>query len=146
MKPYNINVRDIFEAFEAWEIEDPNYLKDKFDKPTGKMVELTGIQYPDKNIKNGLSYINCHKKKFKFGRFVEDVMIPYHKKQRQSFREFKNQLRFFIKMFDKKRHKEIKIKAKVINKSTYDKNRDFITDRQRKYRKAKRKINQPELI
>jgi hypothetical protein len=146
MKPYNLNVRDIFEAFKAWDIEDPEYLKDKFDKPTGKMLELTGIHYPDKNIKSGLSYINRHNKKFKFGRFVEDVMIPYHKKQRQAFREYKNQLRFFIKMFDKTRHKEIKIKAKIVNKNTYNKNKEFLTDRQRKYRQAKKKINQPELF
>jgi hypothetical protein len=146
MKPYNLNVRDIFEAFKAWEIQDPNYLNNQCDKPTSKMRDLTGIKYPDKNIKNGLSYLNCHSKKFKFGRFVEDVLIPYHKKQRLAFREFKNKSRFFIKMFDKTRHKEQKIKTKVINKNRYARNKDFITDRQRKYRQAKKKINQPELF
>jgi hypothetical protein len=49
-------------------------------------------------------------------------------------------------MFDKTRHKEIKIKAKIVNKNTYNKNKDFINNRQRKYRQAKKKINQPELI
>jgi hypothetical protein len=146
MKPYNLNVKDIFEAFKAWDIEDPNYLSDNFDRPTNKMHELTGIRYSNKNTRNGVSYFDCHNKKFKFGRFVEDVMVPYHIKQRQAFLDFKNKLRFFIKMFDKTRYKEAKIKINILNKNRYAKNREFITDRQRKYRKAKRKINQQELM
>jgi len=146
MKPYNINVRDMFEAFKAWEIEDPNYLNNQCDTPTSKMLDLTGMKYPDKNIKNKLSYFTCHGKKFKFGRFIEDVIIPYHKKHRQAFREFKNKLRFFIKMFDKTRHKEIKIKTKNANKNRYVRNKVFIRDRQKIYRQAKKKINQQEMI
>jgi hypothetical protein len=146
MKPYNLNVKDIFEAFKAWDIEDPNYLNNECIGSVSKMRSLTGIEYPDKNIKDGLSYFTCHGKKFKFGRFIEEILIPYHKKQKKAFREFTNKLRFFIKTFDKTRQKERKLKTKKDNKNRYVRNKVFIMERQRNYRQAKKKINQPDLL
>lgn len=145
MKPYDLNSRDIYKAFKAWEIEDMHYLRNDLEKPTSKMFMLTGLHHPNKNLKRDLTYYNNKGEKYKFGRFIEEIILPFHKKQREAYLKFKRQMRFFIKMFDKIRHKNNVIKHRLRTSDHYQKNKEFLKDRERKYKKLKR-INQQELL
>ena len=145
MKPYDLNSRDIYKAFKAWEIEDIHYLRNDLEKPTSKMFMLTGLHHPSKNLKKDLTYYNNKGEKYKFGRFIEEIILPFHKKQREAYLKFKRQMRFFIKMFDKIRHKNNVIKHRLRTSDHYQKNKEFLKDRERKYKKLKR-INQRELL
>lgn len=145
MKPYDLNSRDIYKAFKAWEIEDMHYLRNDLEKPTSKMFMLTGLHHPSKNLKRDLTYYNNKGEKYKFGRFIEEIILPFHKKQREAYLKFKRQMRFFIKMFDKIRHKNNVIKHRLRTSDHYQKNKEFLKDRERKYKKLKR-INQRELL
>ena len=145
MKPYDLNSRDIYKAFKAWEIEDMHYLRNDLEKPTSKMFMLTGLHHPSKNLKRDLTYYNNKGEKYKFGRFIEEIILPFHKKQREAYLKFKRQMRFFIKMFDKIRHKDNVIKHRLRTSDHYQKNKEFLKDRERKYKKLKR-INQQELL
>jgi hypothetical protein len=145
MKPYDLNSRDIYKAFKAWEIEDMHYLRNDLERPTSKMFMLTGLHHPSKNLKRNLTYYNNKGEKYKFGRFIEEIILPFHKKQREAYLKFKRQMRFFIKMFDKIRHKNNVIKHRLRTSDHYQKNKEFLKDRERKYKKLKR-INQQELL
>ena len=145
MKSYVLNSRDIYKAFKAWEIEDMHYLKNDLERPTSKMFILTGLHHPTKNLKRDLTYYNNKGEKYKFGRFIEEIILPFHKKQRKAYLKYKRQMKLFIKMFDKIRHKDNVIKHRLRTSDHYQKNKEFLKDRERKYKKLKR-INQQELV
>jgi hypothetical protein len=146
MKPYVLNSRDIYGAFKAWEIEDAYYLKNDLERPTSKMFEMTKLHHPTKNLKQELTYYNNKGEKYKFGRFIEEIILPFHKKQRKAYLEFKRQMKFFIKMFDKIRHADNVVQHRLRTSNHYQKNKEFLKDRERKYKRLKRRINQPELL
>ena len=54
-------------------------------------------------------------------------------------------MRFFIKIVVKIRHKNNVIKHRLRTSTHYQKNKEFLKDRERKYKKLKR-INQQELL
>jgi hypothetical protein len=145
MKSYVLNSRDIYKAFKAWEIEDMHYLKNDLERPTSKMFILTGLHHPTKNLKRDLTYYNNKGEKYKFGRFIEEIILPFHKKQRKAYLKYKRQMKLFIKMFDKIRHKDNVIKHRLRTSDHYQKNKEFLKDRERRYKKLK-KINQQELL
>ena len=145
MKPYVLKSRDIYEAFKAWEIEDMYYLKNNLERPTSKMFEMTKMYHPTKNLKQELTYYNNKGEKYKFGRFIEEIILPFHKKQRKAYLKFKRQMKLFIRMFDKIRHKDNITKHRLRTSDHYQKNKEFLKDRERKYKKLKR-INQQELV
>jgi hypothetical protein len=145
MKSYVLNSRDIYKAFKAWEIEDMHYLKNDLERPTSKMFILTGLHHPTKNLKKDLTYYNNKGEKYKFGRFIEEIILPFHKKQRKAYLKYKRQMKLFIKMFDKIRHKDNVIKHRLRTSDHYQKNKEFLKDRERRYKKLK-KINQQELL
>jgi hypothetical protein len=145
MKSYVLNSRDIYKAFKAWEIEDMHYLKNDLERPTSKMFILTGLHHPTKNLKRDLTYYNNKGEKYKFGRFIEEIILPFHKKQRKAYLKYKRQMKLFIKMFDKVRHKDNVIKHRLRTSDHYQKNKEFLKDRERRYKKLK-KINQQELL
>ena len=146
MKPYVINFKDIYKAFKAWEAEDLSYFKNELHRPLSKMFELTKLRHPNRNLKQELTYYNNKGVKYKFGRFIEEIIIPFHKKQREAYLEFKKRMKFFIKTFDKVRHKDTAVKHRLRTSYHYQKNKEFLKDRERKYKKLKRIINQQELI
>jgi hypothetical protein len=110
------------------------------------MFELTKLRHPNKNLKQELTYYNNRGVKYKFGRFIEEIIIPFHKKQRKAYLEFKKRMKFFIKTFDKVRHKDNVTKHRLRTSHHYQKNKEFLKDRERKYKKLKRIINQQELL
>ena len=55
-------------------------------------------------------------------------------------------MKFFIKTFDKVRHKDNVTKHRLRTSHHYQKNKEFLKDRERKYKKLKRIINQQELL
>jgi len=146
MKPYVINFKDIYKAFKAWEVEDLSYFKNELHRPLSRMFELTKLRHPNKNLKQELTYYNNRGVKYKFGRFIEEIIIPFHKKQRKAYLEFKKRMKFFIKTFDKVRHKDNVTKHRLRTSHHYQKNKEFLKDRERKYKKLKRIINQQELL
>jgi len=145
MKPYALKARDIYKAFKAWEIEDMHFLRNDLERPTSKMFVMTGLHHPSKNLKKDLTYYNNKGLKYKFGRFIEELIIPFHKKQRKAYLEYKRKMKFFIKTFDKVRHKDNVIRHRLRTKDHYQKNKEFLKERERRYKKIKRS-NQPELL
>lgn len=146
MKPYALKAKDIYKAFKAWEVEDMHFLTNDLERPKSKMFILTGLYHPNKNLKKDLTYYNNKGVKYKFGRFIEELIIPFHKKQREAYLEFKRRMKFFIKTFDKVRHKDNVTKHRLRTSYHYQKNKEFLKDRERKYKKLKRIINQQELL
>lgn len=146
MKPYVINSRDIYKAFKAWESEDAEYLKNELERPLSEMFKMTKLKHPTRNLKQELTYYDNKGSKLKFGRFIETIIVPFHKKQRQAYLEQRRKIKFFIKTFDKTRYKDRLLKQRVLVNNHYKKNREFLKERERMYKKLKRKNNQPQLI
>ena len=146
MKPYVINSRDIYKAFKAWESEDAEYLKNELERPLSEMFKMTKLKHPTRNLKQELTYYDNRGSKLKFGRFIETIIVPFHKKQRKAIVEARQKLKTWIKIFDPARYKLDAEKARVRNKDNYEANKEFISKRQNEYRRLLRKINQPKLI
>lgn len=145
-KPYVINLKDIIKASNAWKTEDPEYLKNEFAKPVTKMKQLTKMETPNqKYYPKDLSYYR-YNKKYNFGKFVDEIIIPFHKKQRKAIIEARERLNTWIKIFDPERHKRNVEYAKIRNKNRYEANKEFISKRQNEYRRLLKKINQQKLI
>ena len=146
MKPYVINSRDIYKAFKAWESEDAEYLKNELERPLSEMFKMTKLKHPTRNLKQELTYYDNKGSKLKFGRFIETIIVPFHKKQRQAYLEQRRKIKFFIKTFDKTRYKDRLLKQRILVTNHYKKNKEFLKERERMYKKLKRKNNQPQLI
>jgi hypothetical protein len=139
-KPYVINLKDIIKASIAWKTEDPEYLKNEFAKPISKMRELTKMEVPNKKYyPKDLSYYR-YNKKYNFGKFVDEIIIPFHKKQRKAIVEARQKLKTWIKIFDPERYKFDVEKAKVRSKDNYEANKEFILKRQNEYKKILKKL------
>ena len=146
MKPYVINSRDIYKAFKAWESKDVEYLKNEIERPLSEMFKITKLKHPTKNLKQELTYNDNKGLKLKFGRFIETVIVPFHKKQRKAYLEQRKKIKFFIKTFDKARYKDRLLKQRISVSNHYQRNKEFLKERERMYKKIKRRNNQPELL
>jgi hypothetical protein len=143
MIPYNIHARDIFRAYQAWLIEDMEYIKKEF--VPYKMENSAGLIRPDKKNpqlyrRNGI--------KLKFSAWFTTSVIRYHKKQREAYIDYCKRQHEFIKLYDTFRYQE-KIKRDTISSTLQRKNN---SNEKKQYRKLSiiinrnKKINQPELL
>jgi hypothetical protein len=143
MIPYNIHARDIFRAYQAWLIEDMEYINKEF--VPYKMENSAGLIRPDKKNpqlyrRNGI--------KLKFSAWFTTSVIRYHKKQREAYVDYCKRQHEFIKLYDTFRYQE-KIKRDTISSTLQRKNN---SNEKKQYRKLSiiinrnKKTNQPELL
>ena len=140
IKPYVLHAREVFKAFKAWEIEDPNYLENVLIKP--KIKNKAGLSHPNK--RDTRQYRNKKGEKIRFSRWFYDAVLSLHKKQKEAMTEFRNKIRKYIRLFNPDLYQFILDRDRLASKKTYKKHGDFI----RKTKKLAARINknQPELL
>ena len=136
IKPYLLHARDLFKAYLAWEKEDMNYIKENFVEYKLERSS-TGLIHPNK-IDPRL-YRGRNGKKKIFGRWVNDSVLLYHKKQVEAAKIWTKNRKLFIKIYDPDRYEQNRIKNKEYTKNNYLKNREFNIMHAKMYKKLKNK-------
>lgn len=142
IKPYLLHSRDIYKAFKAWEIEDMNYIDEEF--VPYNLKNKTGLSHPE--ARDVRLYRNKKGNKLRFGRWLGDCVLRFHKKQVKAIRTYGINYKLFIKIYDQERYKEILKRDKINSAKTYKKNREYKLKLAKIYSKLKKQNNQPELI
>lgn len=134
--PYKINFKDIYEAYQAWLIEDMDYIKNNFVAHVTK--NKAGL-----NRKNAQGY-RKRGVKIAFSTWLQKSVVRYHKKQKEAYTEFVKLQHIYIKTYDPDRY------YKTVERIKYLRKGEKYKIRERQYRKMyrlnKRQNNQPELI
>ena len=142
IKPYLLHARDLYRAFKAWEIEDMEYIKKelvpyKLENKIGAIdpskIDLR-LYRDKKNIKKG------------FGRWVQQAVVSFHKKQVDAITKFYAVQYEIIKLYDPGRHEELSKRKRITAKKHYHKNKNNISTIGKIYRRLKKKIDQPVLL
>lgn len=122
IKPYALHAREVFKAYKAWEIEDPNYLKDELIEP--KIKNSGGLSHPNK--RDTRQYRNRKGEKMRFSRWFYDAVLSLHKKQKEAMTDFRCRIRKYIKLFNPDRYQFMLDRDKISSKKTYKRNGEFI--------------------
>lgn len=142
IKPYLLHSRDIYKAFKAWEIEDMNYLEEDF--VPFRIRNKTGLVHP--NTRDSRLYRDKRGDKLKFGRWLGDSVLRYHKKQVEAMKVYGINYKLFIKLYDQERYKEILERDKISSARTYIKHKEYKLKVSKIYRELRKQTNQPKLI
>lgn len=142
IKPYLLHSRDIYKAFKAWEIEDINYINEEL--VPYDLKNKTGLSHP--GARDVRLYRNKKGSKLRFGRWLGDSVLRFHKKQVKAIRTYGINYKLFIKIYDQERYKEMLKRDKINSAKNYIKNKEYKLKVSRIYNKLKKQNNQPELI
>ena len=142
IKPYLLHARDLYRAFKAWEIEDMEYIKKEL--VPYKLENKIGAIDPSK------IYLRLYRDKKnikkRFGRWVQQAVVSFHKKQVDAITKFYAVQYEIIKLYDPGRHEELSKRKKITAKKHYHKNKNNISTIGKIYRRLKKKIDQPVLL
>jgi len=119
MTPYLIHARDIFKAYNAWLIEDMDYIKNEF--APYKMENKVGIIYKNKQNPTLYKYNNIKKS---FSQWFQQSVLRFHKKQVESNLEFTKKERIYIKLYDEEKYELILKRNKEKHIKNYKENGD----------------------
>ena len=136
MYPYKINFKDIYEAYQAWLIEDMNYIENNFVAHVNKNKAGVNRKNPQGYRKKGIKII--------FSKWLQKCVVRYHKKQKEAYTEFVKLQHIFIKTYDPDRYHRTLKRIKTLRKSEKYKTREKHYGKM--YRLNKKQINQPELL
>ena len=142
IKPYLLHARDLYRAFKAWEIEDMEYIKKEL--VPYKLENKIGAIDPSK-IDLRL-YRDKKNIKKRFGRWVQQAVVSFHKKQVDAITKFYAVQYEIIKLYDPGRHEELSKRKRITAKKHYHKNKNNISTIGKIYRRLKKKIDQPVLL
>jgi len=142
IKPYLIHARDIYKAFKAWEIEDMNYINKEF--VSYNIKNKAGLIHP--NTRDSRLYKDKRGNKLRFGRWLGDAVLRYHKKQVEAIKIYGINYKYYIKLYDQERYKEILRKDKITSAKNYIRNKEYRLKVSKIYRQLKKQTKQPELI
>jgi len=142
IKPYLLHSKNIYEAFKAWETEDMNYINEEF--VSYDLKNKAGLIHP--NTRDSRLYRDKKGNKLRFGRWLGDAVLRYHKKQVKAIKTYGINYKLFIKIYDQERYKEILRRDKITSAKTYIRNKEYKLKVSKIYRKLKKQNNQPELL
>jgi len=137
IRPHVLHARDIYKAFKAWEIEDQKYLEIELVKP--KLINRAGLRHPTK--RDTRQYRNKKGEKIRFSRWIHDVVLTLHKKQKEAVTDWRIRIRKYIKLFNPDRYQFILDRDKEYSKNTYKRDGEYI----RKSKSISYKLNKKQL-
>ena len=145
MVPYNIHARDIYRAYQAWLIEDMDYIE----------KELVPFEIKNKAgiiKKNNPRFYVRKGKKLKFGVWFSNCVLRFHKKQHSAYTEFCKNTYTYIQLYDEERYESTKKRKRENMRNLPEEKREQNRIYGRAYKKIKKKFikdnefKQPELI
>jgi len=144
IKPYLLHARDLYRAFKAWEVEDIEYIKNELIPY--KLENKAGLIHP--NAKDPRLYRDKKNIKKKFGRWVDQAIIPFHKKQGIAMKKFLINNYNNIKLYDSERHEENLIRIRASGAKNYKKNKVYKLKASKIYSRLRKekKNNLPVLL
>jgi hypothetical protein len=142
IKPYLLNSRDVYKAFKAWKIEDMNYINEELVSYDVK--NKTGLVHP--NTRDSRLYNDKRGNKLRFGRWLGDSVLRFHKKQVAAIKIYGINYKLFIKIYDQERYKEMLKRDKINSAETYIRNKEYKLKVSKIYKQLKKQVKQPELI
>jgi hypothetical protein len=148
MVPYNIHARDIYKAYQAWLIEDMDYIKKELVLfETKNKAGIVKKSNPQSYRRRG--------KKLKFSVWFSGAVLRFHKKQHSAYTEFCKTTYTYIQLYDEERYESTKMRKRENIKKLPEEKKEQNRIYGREYKKIKRKLNQdnkfneskqPELI
>jgi hypothetical protein len=148
MVPYNIHARDIYRAYQAWLIEDMDYIKKELVLfETKNKAGIVKKSNPQSYRRRG--------KKLKFSVWFSGAVLRFHKKQHSAYTEFCKTTYTYIQLYDEERYESTKMRKRENIKKLPEEKKEQNRIYGREYKKIKRKLNQdnkfneskqPELI
>ena len=148
MVPYNIHARDIYKAYQAWLIEDMDYIKKELiPLETKNKAGIVKKSNPQSYRRKG--------KKLKFSVWFSGAVLRFHKKQHSAYTEFCKTTYTYIQLYDEERYESTKMRKRENIKKLPEEKKEQNRIYGREYKKIKRKLNQdnkfneskqPELI
>jgi len=102
--PFVMHARDVYQAFQAWEKEDQNYIDTVLVPPEeGCEKDITK--------KQPVSYRDPRGKKKTFGRFFGDNVLRRHKKQSEAMTQYAKNMKVWTELYAPEFHEEKRRKA-----------------------------------
>ena len=142
IKPYLLHARDLYRAFKAWEIEDIKYINHEL--APYKLENKSGLIHPNK--RDPRLYRDKKNIKKRFSRWIDQAIIPFHKKQVVVMKQFYTNYYNIIKFHDPERHEKTLVRIRACGAKNYKKNKKYILKAGKIYRRLKKKIDQPVLL
>lgn len=134
--PNKINFKDIFQAYQAWLIEDTDYIKENFAHYEVK--NKAGI------IKNNPQSYRRKGVKLIFSKWFQKICSRFHKKQYDAYVSFAKRQHELIKEYDPLRYERLLKNNKIRKQDEQYKERSRLYSKM--YRENKKQKNQPELL
>ena len=145
MVPYNIHARDIYRAYQAWLIEDMDYIKKELiPLETKNKAGIVKKRDPRSYRRKG--------KKLKFSTWFSGSVLRFHKKQRFAYTEYCRNTYTYLQLYDEERYEKTKMRKRENMKKLSEERKEQNRLYGREYKKIKRKLikdnkyNQPELL
>lgn len=145
IKPYLLHARDLYRAFKAWEIEDMDYIKNELVPYEFK--NKAGLIHPNKKL-DPRSYKNKRNIKKRFGQWVSDAVLFFHKKQVSAIKIYSKNIKLFTKLYNFERYEEVLVKNRGYSVKSYKKNKVYKLKASKIYHQLKKekKNNLPVLL